>query len=75
VVVVVRAMGAVRDQSSALAWVALVDGLYAADLTFGGTGCDVGELFDPSSRHGGYRKRHGRCESRLGAMLGEASSR
>jgi hypothetical protein len=38
---------------------------------FGATGCDVTALFPESYRHGGYRKKYGRCESRLGAMLGE----
>ncbi|HEY2427814.1 MAG TPA: cell division protein ZapE, partial [Acidimicrobiales bacterium] len=73
--VVVRALAPVQDQSAALVWVALVDELYDADLTFGATGCDVGELFDAGYRLGGYRKKYGRCESRLGAMLGEATDR
>ena len=46
-----------------------------AELTFGMTGCDVGEVFDASYRHGGFRKKYGRCESRLAAMLGEAGAR
>ena len=32
------------------------------------------ELFDQSYRHGGYRKKYGRAESRLSAMLGEATA-
>ncbi|GAC1304868.1 MAG: cell division protein ZapE [Acidimicrobiales bacterium] len=72
---VVREVSPLRDQNAALAWVALVDELYDAELTFGATGCDVGEMFDPSFRNGGYSKKYGRCESRLAAMLGEASAR
>jgi len=64
----------VRDQDAALAWVALVDDLYDAQLTFGMTGCDVEAVFDAGYRHGGYRKKYGRCESRLAAMLGEANA-
>ena len=73
--VIVRDVVPIRDQNAALAWVALIDELYDADLIFAVTGCDVGELFDASFRHGGYRKKYGRCESRLAAMLGEASAR
>jgi len=73
--VVVRDLVPLRDQNSALSFVALVDELYDADLTFGATGCDVGDLFDPSFRRGGYRKKYGRCESRLAAMLGEAAAK
>ena len=73
--VVIRDAEPMDDQRAALAWVALVDELYDADLVFGITGCDVGELFPESYRHGGYRKKYGRCESRLGAMLGEAAAR
>jgi cell division protein ZapE len=73
--VVVRDMAPIRDQNQALAWVAFVDELYDAEVTFGVTGCDVGELFDGGFRHGGYRKKYGRCESRMAAMLGEAAAR
>ena len=73
--VVVRDVAPIRDQGAALAWVALVDELYDADVSFAVTGCDVGDLFDAGYRHGGYRKKYGRCESRLAAMLGEATAR
>jgi len=73
--VVVRDVAPIRDQGPALAWVALVDELYDAGVSFAMTGCEVGEVFDPSYRHGGYRKKYGRCESRLAAMLGEAAAR
>ena len=72
--VVVRDVAPVRDQDAALAWVALVDELYDGELTFGMTGCDVDAVFDSGYRHGGYRKKYGRCESRLAAMLGEANA-
>ena len=70
--VVVRGVRPMTNQNDALAWVALVDELYDAEVMFGSTGADVGDVFDPSFRHGGYRKKYGRCESRLSAMLGEA---
>jgi cell division protein ZapE len=73
--VVVRDVAPVRAQDAALAFVALVDELYDAELTFGMTGCDVGAVFDAGYRHGGFRKKYGRCESRLAAMLGEAGAR
>jgi cell division protein ZapE len=73
--VVVREVAPVGAQDAALAFVALVDELYDAELTFGMTGCDVGAVFDGSYRHGGFRKKYGRCESRLAAMLGEACTR
>ena len=73
--VVIHDLAPIRDQNAALAWVALVDELYDAEVSFGATGCGVGELFDAGYRHGGYRKKYGRCESRLAAMLGEAAAR
>ncbi len=72
--VVIRGLHPVASQNDALAFVSLVDELYDAHLVFGATGCPVDELFDPSYRHGGYRKKYGRCESRLAAMLGEAAA-
>ena len=73
--VVVRDLVPIGDQNQALAWVAFVDELYDAEVSFGATGCDVGELFDAGFRHGGYRKKYGRCESRMAAMLGESAVR
>lgn len=70
-VAVVEGMRPIENQGSALLFVQLVDEIYDAAITFGATGCDVTELFHPSYRQGGYRKKYGRCESRLGAMLGE----
>lgn len=72
--VVVRGLHPVTNQGDALLLVSLIDELYDADRTVLTTGCGVSELFDPSYRHGGYRKKYGRAESRLSAMLGEATS-
>ena len=69
--VIVQGMRPIENQGSALLFVQLVDEIYDAGIRFGATGCDVTELFPPSYRNGGYRKKYGRCESRLGAMLGE----
>ena len=72
--VVIEGLHPIENQGSALLFVQLVDELYDRGLRFGATGCDVTELFPASYRGGGYRKKYGRCESRLGAMLGEAGS-
>jgi cell division protein ZapE len=69
--VVVRGLHPIADQGSALLFCALVDELYDAEVKFAVSGCGVGELFPESYRHGGYRKKYGRCESRLAAMLAE----
>ncbi len=68
---VVRGLHPIENQGSALLFVQLIDELYDRNVTFGATGCDVTELFPSAYRDGGYRKKYGRCESRLGAMLGE----
>jgi cell division protein ZapE len=72
--VVLHGLHPIENQGSALLFVQLVDELYDRGVRFGATGCDVTELFPESYRHGGYRKKYGRCESRLGAMLGEVSA-
>ena len=72
--VVIHGLHPIENQGSALLFVQLVDELYDRGVRFGATGCAVTELFPESYRHGGYRKKYGRCESRLGAMLGEAGS-
>jgi cell division protein ZapE len=68
----VQGLHPIENQGSALLFVQLVDELYDRGTAFGATGCDVTDLFPESYRHGGYRKKYGRCESRLGAMLGES---
>ena len=72
--VLLRGMHPIENQGSALLFVQLVDELYDAEVTFGATGCSVDELFPETYRHGGFRKKYGRCESRLAAMLGESGS-
>jgi cell division protein ZapE len=72
--VLLQGLHPIDNQGSALLFVQLVDELYDREVRFGATGCAVGELFPESYRHGGYRKKYGRCESRLGAMLGEAAT-
>jgi cell division protein ZapE len=61
----------VANQGDALLLCHLVDELYDREVTFAASGCGVGELFPETYRHGGYRKKYGRCESRLSAMLAE----
>ncbi len=72
--VLVRGLHPIENQGAALLFVQLVDELYDAGVTFGATGCDVTHLFPESYRHGSYRKKYGRCESRLGTMLAEAAT-
>lgn len=70
--VVVRDLAPIANQGAALLFVQLIDEIYDAEVTFAATGCGVHELFPETYRHGGFRKKYGRCESRLAAMLGEA---
>jgi cell division protein ZapE len=69
--VIVRSMHPIANQGDALLLCHLIDELYDAEVTFAASGCGVGELFPESYRHGGYRKKYGRAESRLSAMLSE----
>ncbi len=70
--VVLRDLAPIDNQGSALLFVHLVDELYDAQLTFVASGCAITDLFPSAYRRGGYRKKYGRCESRLAALLGEA---
>jgi len=70
--VVVRDLAPMENQGTALLFVHLVDEIYDSGLTFVASGCAINELFPASYRKGGYRKKYGRCESRLAALLGEA---
>ncbi len=72
--VVIRDLAPVTNQGDALLLVALIDELYDAGTRVLTTGCGVSELFDQPYRHGGYRKKYGRAESRLSAMLGESTA-
>lgn len=67
--VVIRDLHPIADQGDALLFVQLVDELYDAEVPVAASGCAVDELFPASYRHGGYRKKYGRCESRLAALL------
>ena len=71
--VVVRGLHPIANQGDALLFVHLLDELYDAGITVAATGCGVHELFVEAYRHGGYRKKYGRAESRLTALLAEAT--
>jgi cell division protein ZapE len=70
--VVLRGLHPIANQGDALLFVHLVDELYDAQVPTAASGCRVEELFPEAYRHGGYRTKYGRCESRLLAMLPEA---
>ena len=70
--VVLRDLAPISSQGDALLFVNLVDELYDAQVQVAASGCAVEELFPATYRHGGYRKKYGRCESRLLALLGES---
>lgn len=72
--VFIKALHPIANQGDALLFVQLVDELYEAEITVLASGCSLSELFPDSYRHGGYRKKYGRCESRLSALLAEAGS-
>lgn len=72
--VVIRGLHPIDNQGDALLFVHLVDELYDAGVTVALTGCGVHELFPETYRHGGYRKKYGRAESRLTALLAEATA-
>jgi cell division protein ZapE len=69
--VAVHDLHPIANQGDALLFCHLVDELYDSEVTFAASGCSVGELFPESYRHGGFRKKYGRCESRVSAMLAE----
>lgn len=73
-VVAVKGLHPIVNQGDALLFVQLIDELYEAEVTFLASGCPIDELFPASYRHGGYRKKYGRCESRLAALLAEAAA-
>ena len=72
--VLIRGARPIDNQGSALLFVQLVDKLYDAELCVALSGCSVEDLFPESYRQGGYRKKYGRCESRLAALLRETSA-
>jgi cell division protein ZapE len=72
--VLIRGLHPMANQGDALLFVQLVDELYDAEITVAASGCGVDELFPEAYRHGGYRKKYGRAESRLSALLAEAAT-
>jgi cell division protein ZapE len=72
--VAIGALAPITNQGDALLFVHLVDELYDAGVAVAASGCAVSDLFPASYRHGGYRKKYGRCESRLLALLGAAAT-
>jgi cell division protein ZapE len=70
--VAVSGISTLTNQGDALLFVHLVDELYDAGIPVALAGCAIDELFPSSYRNGGYRKKYGRCESRLHALLGAA---
>jgi len=71
--VCVRGMRAIENQGDALLWVRFVDEAYEAGVGLCASGTGVEEVFAASYRQGGYRKKYGRAESRLNAMLAEST--
>jgi len=69
--VVLRGLRPITNQGTALLFVTFIDEVYDSGVTFAASGCPVGALFDDSYRSGGYRKKYGRCESRLVSLLAE----
>ena len=72
--VMLRGLHPVTNQGAALLFVAFIDEVYDSGVTLAASGCPVAALFDGSYRDGGYRKKYGRCESRLSALLAESAS-
>ena len=70
--VVLTDVAPIENQGAALLFVQLVDEIYDSGIAFAATGCAVREIFPDEYRRGGFRKKYGRCESRLTALLGEA---
>lgn len=69
--VYVHGLRTIENQGDALLWVRFVDEAYGAGIAFRASGAPIEEVFAQSYRHGGYRKKYGRAESRLSAMLAE----
>ncbi|HUS61470.1 MAG TPA: cell division protein ZapE [Acidimicrobiales bacterium] len=72
--VAIRRLTPIANQGEALLFVNLIDELYDAEVAVAVSGCRVDELFDAAYRNGGFRKKYGRAESRLEAMLAETRS-
>ncbi len=68
-----RDLQPIANQGTALLFVAFIDEVYDAGVTLVASGCPVDRVFDERYRSGGYRKKYGRCESRLTALLAEST--
>lgn len=73
-VVVLKGLHPIANQGDALLFVQLIDELYEAEVTLLASGCPIDDLFPAAYRQGGYRKKYGRCESRLSALVSEAAA-
>lgn len=71
--VAIEGMIPIASQDEALLFVHLIDELYDAEVPVVASGARVEELFATAYRNGGYRKKYGRCESRLASLLSEAA--
>ncbi|WJL95534.1 cell division protein ZapE [Microbacterium sp. ET2] len=60
-----RDVGAFRDQSAALRFVAFIDRVYDAQLPIRATGLSLDQVFPAEMLSGGYRKKYLRATSRL----------
>ena len=69
--VALQDLAAIDNQGTALLLVQLVDRIYDSGCGLVWSGVEADELFDASFRHGGYRKKYGRCESRLSELASE----
>ena len=69
--VAIEGLERIDNQGTALLFVQFVDRVYDAGCALAWSGVEVADLFDPSFRGGGYRKKYGRCESRLSELAGE----
>ncbi|MGE0880849.1 MAG: cell division protein ZapE [Acidimicrobiia bacterium] len=72
--VVLDGLRPIDNQGDALLFVHFIDEVYDAEVDLIATGCPIAALFSPTFRNGGYRKKYGRCESRLGSLLGASAA-
>lgn len=65
----------IQDQDMALRFVHFIDETYDHSRRLAvSAACPLGELFPASYREGGYKKKYGRCLSRLSELLHEAGA-
>ncbi len=73
--VTITGLHSLDAQDDALLVVQMIDELYDAQIPVHIVGCSPEDVFAPSYRKGGYRKKYGRAESRLIAMQAESADR